>query len=99
MSTQDAVINFYCRDDISYQTPGCRDSITIKVDGVKQTLQKRFLLFSLREAYQIFVDENSQHKISRSSFQDLQPLNVFYKSSISHNMCLCICHEDISLLL
>ena len=40
MSTQDVVINFYYRDNISYQTPGRRDSITIKMDGVKQILQK-----------------------------------------------------------
>ena len=62
MSTQDAAINFYCRDNISYQTPGHRDAIAIKLDGGKQTLQKRFLLFSLREVYQTFVDENSQHE-------------------------------------
>ena len=65
ISTQDAVINFYHRHDIRYQTPGRRNSITIKVNGIKQTLQKHFLLFSLREAYQLFVDENSQHRISR----------------------------------
>ena len=90
MSIQDAVINFYCRDHAIYQTPGRRDSITIKMNSVKQTLQKRFLLFPLREAYQLCVDENPQHKINRSSFQDLRSLNIFYKSSMPHNMCLCI---------
>ncbi|CAF2970124.1 unnamed protein product, partial [Rotaria sp. Silwood2] len=99
MSTQNEVINFYCRDDISYQAPGRKDSITIKIDGIKQTIQKRFLLFSLREVYQLFIDEYPQHKIGRSSFQELRPPNVFYRSSMPHNICVCNYHENINLLI
>ncbi|CAF3285377.1 unnamed protein product, partial [Rotaria sp. Silwood2] len=84
---------------VSYQAPGRQDSITIKVDGIKQTLQKRFLLFSLREVYQLFIDEYPQHKIGRSSFQELRPPNVLYKSSMPHNVCICKYHENIDLLI
>jgi hypothetical protein len=53
------VIKFYNRDDISYQMPGKRDYITLKDDyGQTITLQKRILLFSIREAYQLFLAEN-----------------------------------------
>ncbi|CAF1529237.1 unnamed protein product [Adineta ricciae] len=93
------VFDYYCRDDISYQSPGKRDTITVKENGAKLKLQRRYLLFSLRELYQLFVQENPQIKLSLSSFQDLRPSNVLYKSSIPHNVCVCIYHENISLLL
>ena len=86
MSTQKKWFIFIVETiDISYQALGRKDSITYnhKVDGIKQMLQKRFLLFSWREVCQLFVDEYSQHKIDGSSFQELWRPNVLYKSSIN----------------
>ena len=93
------VRGFYYRDDISYQAPGKRDSITTKEDGVKVKLQKRYLLFSLRELYQMFIQENQDIKLSLSSFQDMRPSNVLYKSCIPHNVCICIYHDNVISLL
>jgi len=93
------VYDFYFRDDISYQAPGKKDTITIKENGEKKTLQKRYLLYSLREIHQLFIEENPQVVISRSSFKDLRPCNVLYKSATPHNMCVCIHHENVALLL
>ncbi|CAF3148750.1 unnamed protein product, partial [Rotaria sp. Silwood2] len=93
------VYDFYFRDDISYQAPGKRDSITIRENGEKKKLQKRYLLYSLNEVYQLFAEENPQVVISCSSFKKLRPCNVLYKSATPHNLCLCIHHENISLLL
>jgi hypothetical protein len=43
---------------------------------------------------------NENHKlVSRSSFQDLGPCNVLYKSVTPHNVCVCIYHENIAPLL
>ncbi|CAF1620576.1 unnamed protein product [Didymodactylos carnosus] len=99
LAAQIEVREFFCRDDISYQAPGKRDSITIKIDGIKQKLQKRYLFFTLREAYQLYIDEGPYVIISRSSFKDLRPPNVLYKSSTPHNVCVCLYHENVSLLL
>jgi hypothetical protein len=93
------IYDYYFRDDISYQAPGKKDTITIKENGVKKTLQKRYLLYSLRELYQLFMEEHPKVVISQSSFQDLRPCNVLYKSSTPQNVCVCIYHENISLLL
>ena len=89
------VHEFYCRDDISYQAPGKIDTITTKDNGVKVKLQRRYLLFSLRELYQIFIQENPDIKRSLFSFQDLRPSIFFYKPCIPHNVCVCIYHDNV----
>jgi hypothetical protein len=99
LPVQTEVRKFFSRDDVSYQAPGKRDFISIKIDGIKRKLQKRYLFFTLREAYQLYIDENPNIIISRSSFKDLRPPNVLYKSSTPHNVCVCLYHENVSLLL
>jgi len=97
--TKKQVYDFYFRDDISYQAPGKKDTIIIKENGEKKTLQKRYLLYTLNELYQLFIEENPQVVIGSSSFKDLRPCNVLYKSATPQNLCLCVYHENISLLL
>ena len=99
MSVKSQIYEFYCRDDNSYQAPGKRDVVTVKENGMKQKLQKRYLLCSIRELYQLFIEEYPGIKVSLSSFQDLRPPNVLYKSSIPHNTCICMYHENVALLL
>ncbi|CAF3406874.1 unnamed protein product, partial [Rotaria socialis] len=98
-TVKNEVYEFYCRDDISYQAPGKRDTITIKENGNKKTMQKKYLLYTLRELYELFMTENPNITISLSSFQNLRPAYILYKSSIPHNVCVCIYHENIALLL
>ncbi|CAM4986859.1 unnamed protein product [Rotaria socialis] len=98
-TVKNKVYEFYSRDDISYQAPGKRDSITIKENGLRKKMQKKYLLFTLRELYELFIQENPNAIISLSSFQDLRPDYILYKSSIPHNMCICNYHENIALLI
>ncbi|CAF4135314.1 unnamed protein product [Adineta steineri] len=96
------VIQFYNRDDISYQMPGKRDCITVDNDnGQRITLQKRILLFSIREAHQLFLAENKHANISLSttSFGELRPIHVLVQSHMSERNCLCSKHENVNLLL
>ena len=51
------ICKFYERDDISWQAPGKKDCISIYVDGIKLECQKRFLLYSLREAYAMYSED------------------------------------------
>ena len=54
---------------------------------------------SLRENYDLFIEENSNSSISRSSFAELRPPFVIPKSALAHRNCLCLYHENICLLL
>ncbi|CAF5120222.1 unnamed protein product [Rotaria magnacalcarata] len=56
---KDDIVKFYCRDDISYQMPGKRDTIVVRQNGTKSTHQKRILLYNIREAPQLFLSERS----------------------------------------
>ena len=67
-------------------------------NGKKEHLQKRHLLFSLREAHALFLKENPEVKIGLSKFSSLRPLNVLLSSEIPRNVCLCQYHENIKLI-
>ena len=57
------VIGFFSRDDISRQAPGKRDVVKIKLDdGSKIEKQKRHLVVSDMEAYNIWKSENHHEK-------------------------------------
>jgi hypothetical protein len=81
---------------------GKRDSITVKDDnGEKVTLQKRILLNTIRETYELYLSNNniSSSSLSINSFGNLRPLNVLLNSHMSHRSCVCSYHENINLLL
>lgn len=96
-----SVEEFYERDDISYQMPGKRDCIVVNHDGQRMVLQKRILLFSIRETYQLFLADTNQTNvnISPTSFGELRPIHVLVKSFMPHRNCLCSYHENVNLLL
>ncbi|CAF2142451.1 unnamed protein product [Rotaria magnacalcarata] len=97
---KDDVHNFYVRNNISYQLPGKRDVVITKEDdGSKITYQKRILLNSLRENYELFKEENKNVNLSRSSFAEFRPVFVIPKAALAHRNCLCLYHENICLLL
>ena len=85
---------------ISRQSPGKRDFVVSWKNGKKEHLQKRHLLFSLREAHALFLKENPEVKIGLSKFSSLRPLSVLLSSEIPRNVCLCLCqyHENIKLI-
>ena len=56
---KDAIVELYCRDDISYQMPGKRDTIIVRQNGIKSTHPKRVLFYNIREVHQLFLSENS----------------------------------------
>lgn len=97
------VREFYLSNDISWQAPGRRDRIIIRETDrngkqVKRTVQIRYMLMSLTEAYKIF---NSMHpsKIGSSKFCELRPQNIKLFEHIPHSVCVCSYHENIRLLL
>ena len=102
--TKKSVYQIYHSDDISWQAPGRKDHITVREkneDGlmVKRTEQVRYMLMSLREAYSKFKEANPSLKIGVSKFCDLRPAHVKLFDQIPHQVCVCIYHENVRLLL
>ena len=49
---------FYTSNEISWQAPGKRDTKTVKENGINVKYQKRCLLYSIREVYELFLEQN-----------------------------------------
>lgn len=89
---------FYIRDDISRQAPGLRDVISIKSSGMKNHLQKRHLIFTIKEAFAIFKEENPAVQIKLTKFYELRPKHVLLTSETPHNVCVCKYHANFNYL-
>ena len=94
-----AVIEFYMRDDISRQAPGKRDTVVVRENNEKKTLQKRQLSMNLSEVYQLFKQENSDKKIGKSKFSSLRPGHMQLSSHMPRNVCVCRHHQNMILTL
>lgn len=92
------VKSFYSKDYVSRQAPGKKDFVTSWQQGKKEQIQKRHLMFSLKEAHAMFKTEHPEIKISLSKFSSLRPINVLLSSQTPQNVCLCQYHENIRLI-
>lgn len=98
--TTDLVSLFYVKDTISYQAPGMKDYIITKTpDGKKHKMQKRYLYFTIGEIFEEFKREYPDVDIGLSKFSYLRPKHVMLQSQTPENLCLCLYHENIRLLL
>lgn len=92
-NTIDQVLDYYRRDGISRPSPNKKDVVLI--NGVP--VGKRFMQMTISQAFESFRMENPSVKIGRSKFFDLRPKNV--KPESPHDVCVCIYHENLALLL
>jgi hypothetical protein len=94
LDIKERVLLFYNRDDISWTNPGKADFIRLDLgEGKAKAEQKKYLHYSLREAYGMFVQENG-HLLSFSTFTRLRPPHVILFGKTPHNVCLCKTHDD-----
>lgn len=93
-----SVLDFFNNDTISYQAPGRKDFVIIRSNG-KQKIQKRYLFFTLGETHELFKKEHPNKEIGLSKFSELRPKHICLRSETPGNLCLCIYHENIRLLL
>ena len=101
---KETVILFYCSDDVSYQMPGKKDCIVIRKtceEGLKTKshVQARYMLVSLSEAHGLFLQIHASVLIGKSKFCELRPPHVKLNDKIPDNVCVCIYHENVCLLL
>ena len=69
------------RPDISYINPGKNDHSTLKIRGERTYVQKRYLLWPLRDVLGMLnrTDSDSDEETIPSKFDKLLTLSVFYK--------------------
>lgn len=104
VDTKIAVEDFYSNDDISWQAPGKKDRMIIRENStegkvLKRTIQLRYMLMSLREAYSQFQKSHPTITIGLSKFSEFRPKHIKLFDKIPHNVCVCSYHENIRLLL
>ena len=91
---------FYLNDSVSRVMPGKKDCVSIVVDGEKEVVQKRLLLCNLGEAYKQFQSDHPDVKIGVTKFTELWPKNVVLAgASGTHNVCVCVLHQNMKLML
>ena len=87
---------FYERDDISLQQPGKRDTISVKDDnGEKCIKQKRILLTTIKECYEMFSKEYPDMKVKLTKFFELKPPYILNYAKMPHNVCICKYHANM----
>ena len=91
----DKAVKFYEDDTVSCQMAGKKDCVSVLVDGEKKNIQKRRMLTTLKEAYVQFKEENTDVKIGFSKFAQARPKHVVLPgSSGTHNVCVCVHHQN-----
>jgi len=79
--------------------PSKADVITVRsLDGTKLKLQKRHLVMTLGEAYQMYKADCQHLTIGQSKFASLRPKNVPLTSQMPHNVCSCKYHSNMALV-
>ena len=97
---KECVTQFFLRDDVSWQAPGQKDCKSNKTNnGTKKKMQKRFLLYTLREAYSMYCEENVINLVGFSKFCSLRPAHVCLVNQLPQTVCVCKYHENVKLLL
>lgn len=89
------VTSFYFNDQISRASPNMKDYVTVKEDNKRKKVSVKHLMYSIKEVYAMFREENPDVKISRSKFFDLRPVNVLSFTKTPHNICCCHIHENV----
>ena len=97
-STVKLVQDYYSLDSISRQAPGRKDFVCVKNKDKKMKIQKRHLMWNLRETYNLFQKDHPDVQISLSKFCSLRPANVKFSSDMPRDVCLCQHHENVKLL-
>ena len=91
------VLDFYRRDDVSIALPEKRD--VKKIGKKKPRIQKRVLSDYLSNLYEKFVAENTNVKISFSTFARIRPTNFVLANFANRQSCLYVQHQNMALKL
>uniref|UniRef100_A0A0K8UWH0 Uncharacterized protein n=1 Tax=Bactrocera latifrons TaxID=174628 RepID=A0A0K8UWH0_BACLA len=91
------IYEFYASDDISADTAGRKCTLISKSNNLP--ISKRFMVMTIREAYEFFKTTFPGTYISRTKFHNNRSKHVELSSKLPHNMCVCQYHGNFSFLL
>ena len=95
----DQVQTFCRREDIAQFMLGNHNVGTIHNENGKRKEQKQILTMTFTEVYQLFKNEYSGVTIGKSKFSRLYPMEVKLSSAMPRNVCNCIYHSNVNLML
>lgn len=99
-STVDKVINFYEHNENSRLLPGMKNKKSVVENGRKIMKQKRLLLFTVKDLFNKFCEQNSEVRIGFSKFCEVRPKHcVLPGESGTYTVCVYIIHENAKLML
>lgn len=99
-TTAEKIKEFYNSDGVCRVMPGIKDTISVKINGIRQRVQKKLLLLGLKELYVLFKTENPKSRVSFSMFAKLRPKNcILAGPSGTHCVCVCTIHQNVKMML
>ena len=99
IETKASVLDFYENSNVTWQAPGKRDRIIKRVNGIKEYIQTKCLLCSLREAHSLYLQAKRQSPLWYSTFCKLRPDHIHLFGKIPESVCICQVHENFCMLL
>jgi len=99
------ITNYYRNDNNCYICPGMNDCVSVRNKtnpNKKVCIQKRLLLYTLRELYNNFKNDYAEDRVipKFSFFASLRPPEcVFTGAAGTHTICVCEEHENVKLKL
>lgn len=95
------MIEFFREDEISKVMPGMRDCVIYKDDMQKQKVQRRLILFNLKEVYELFKKKHPEEKIGFTKFSTLRPRECVYAMEKygTPTTCVCTYHQNPKLII
>lgn len=97
------ILDYYVNDENTYTCPGKKDFVS-KIDesGKKIFVQKKLLLYTVRDLYLKFLEEytGNEKPPSCSYFMSLKPDECIHAGNPgSHTICVCSEHQNVKLKL
>lgn len=98
---KNTVVTFYEDSISSVMMPGKKDFISVRDgNGVRKYVQKKLLLFDMKELHHQFQREHPEIHIGLTSFKLLRPKHcISAGSSGTHTVCVCAFHQNIKLMI
>ena len=97
--TKEQIESFFSSDEISRASPNVKDARKILLDGEYKIIAARFMLYSNREAYEIFKKNFPENSYSFTKYFRMKPQQIKELSKIEHRVCVCDIHANMKLAL
>lgn len=98
--TVDKIMKFFEMEDNSRIMPSMKDTVSMVIENKKIKVQKRLLLFNLKELFVLYKESHPENPVSFSIFCKLRPKNcILLGQSGTHSTCVCVTHQNVKLML